>query len=369
MGRPNTAHYLGAGKLDELRDLINLHNADAVIFDDELSPAQLRNLADKLDVKIIDRTMLILDIFAARATSAEGKLQVEMAQLNYRLSRLTGLGKSLSRLAGGIGTRGPGESKLEHDRRHIRRRIDFLNNELKEIQAKRGVVRKGRGKSLVVSMVGYTNAGKSTLMNRMTQAGVLAEDKLFATLETTTRRLGLPSGTDVLFTDTIGFIQKLPHHLIKAFRATLEELNHADILVHVVDVSNPSHREQMETVYNTLTNLRASDKPIVTIFNKIDLVGDEAAYEDERAAVTCRMSARTGQGGDAFLEALEGVITGLKTRIKVLIPFTQGALVGLIHRHCEVLGEEHTADGVLFDIYADAEMVGRLGGLLVHCVI
>ena len=361
LDKPNNAHYLGSGKLDELRDLINLHDADAVIFDDELSPAQLRNLSDKFDVKIIDRTALILDIFASRANSAEGKAQVEMAQLNYRLSRLTGLGKSMSRLAGGIGTRGPGESKLEHDRRHIRNRIDTLRAELNEIEGKRAVVRKGRDDVTVISMVGYTNAGKSTLMNQLTNAGVLAEDKLFATLETTTRRVNLPSGTQALFTDTIGFIQKLPHHLIKAFRATLEELNHADILVHVVDASNPSLGEQMKTVYNTLSNLGCDDKPIITIFNKMDVVSPFAVIpNDEQATHVCRISALNGEGKNELLECLEGVIKSFKKPMSVLIPFNEGQLFGLIHKKCEIIREEHTENGTFFELFANDEMQSRL---------
>jgi GTP-binding protein HflX len=361
LDRPTPAHYFGTGKLDELSDLISLHKATTVIFDDELSPAQLRNLSDKLDAKVIDRTALILDIFASRASSAEGKAQVETAQLNYRLSRLVGLGKSMSRLGAGIGTRGPGESKLESDRRHIRLRLDYLKDELKQIAAKRRVVREGRGRTPVVSMVGYTNAGKSTLMNLLTKAGVLAEDKLFATLDTTTRKVVLPGGGEVLFTDTVGFIQKLPTHLIKAFRATLEELNHADILLHVVDSSNPSMSAQIDTVYSTLKNLGCSDKPIITVFNKMDKAGEVFAA-DPNALCSVRMNAKNGDGMDGLLLSIDEAVKGFKKKMAVLIPFTDGKLAGFARKNCEVTKEEHTEDGVFLELYADAEMQNRLAG-------
>jgi len=278
------------------------------------------------------------------------------------LSRLKGLGKSLSRLAGGIGTRGPGESKLEHDRRHIRNRIDTLRAELKTIEAKRATQRKGRG-DVVVSMVGYTNAGKSTLMNQLTDAGVLAEDKLFAKLDTTTRKLSLPSGTHALFTDTIGFIQKLPHHLIKSFRATLEEFNHADILVHVVDASNTAQNEQIKTVYSTLTNLGCFDKPIITVFNKMDLLEEQTNIpKDDEATKVCYISALSGEGKDDFLAALEDVIKSFKKPLCVLLPFSEGKLLGLVHKNCEIISQEHTEEGTMIELFADEEMQGRLRG-------
>ncbi|MCD8036064.1 MAG: GTPase HflX, partial [Clostridiales bacterium] len=259
-------HYIGKGKAEELKMMIAALDADGIITDDELSPAQMRNLEDMLDTKVMDRTMVILDIFAARAMSNEGKIQVELAQLKYRLTRLTGQGTALSRLGGGIGTRGPGEKKLETDRRYIKERIAELDRELKNIETHRELLRSGRDKKGIVnvSLVGYTNAGKSTLLNRLTDAEVLAEDKLFATLDTTARALKLPSGTAIMLTDTVGFIRKLPHHLIQAFRATLEELNYADILLHVVDASNPERAEQMMTVYDTLKDLGCAETPVIT---------------------------------------------------------------------------------------------------------
>jgi len=361
--RPDSRTYLGSGKVLELQDLISLHNADTVIFDDELSPAQMRNLAKVLDVKILDRTALILDIFAMRASSAEGKVQVELAQLKYRLSHLSGLGKTLSRLGGGIGTRGPGETKLETDRRGIRDRIAGLNRELKEIQERRAVLREKRERTgiPVVSMVGYTNAGKSTLLNMLTNAGVLAEDKLFATLDTTTRKLNLPGGADVLFTDTVGFIQKLPHQLVQAFRATLEELNAADILIHVVDASNPSRSEQMAVVYDTLQKLKCFDKPVVAVFNKIDLPTVERPLPaDAYAAKVVSMSALTGDGRNKFLLALEEVVKSFRAPLTVLVPYTEGHLLGLIHKNCDIATEEHVETGVRFTLHANEEMENRL---------
>ena len=252
--RRHPGHYIGKGKAEELKMMVSAFDATGIIADDELSPAQMRNLEDMLDTKVMDRTMVILDIFAARALSNEGKIQVELAQLKYRLTRLTGQGTALSRLGGGIGTRGPGEKKLETDRRYIKERIAELDSQLKDIETHRELLRSGRkDKGIInVALVGYTNAGKSTLLNRLTDAGVLAEDKLFATLDTTARSLKLPGGTSVMLTDTVGFIRKLPHHLVQAFRATLEEMKYADILLHVLDASNPERAEQMSTVYATL---------------------------------------------------------------------------------------------------------------------
>ena len=271
LGAINRATYLGSGKIDELKAFAEMKDATGVICDDELSPVQIRNLENALNLKVMSRTLVILDIFAKRAMSAEGKVQVELAQLRYNLSHLTGRGKEMSRLGGGIGTRGPGEKKLEVDRRRIADRISDLNKNLKEIERHRSLLRENRNNQTpVIALVGYTNAGKSTLLNALTGAGVLAEDKLFATLDTTTRAVETQSGANYLFTDTVGFIQKLPHGLIKAFRATLEEAKYADLLVHVVDASNPKRREQMNTVYKTLAELGADKKPIVTVYNKID---------------------------------------------------------------------------------------------------
>ena len=357
-------HYLGKGKLDELKDLIALHGATGVICDDELSPGQIRRMSEVLDVKIMDRTMLILDIFAGRASSAEGKVQVELAQLKYRLSHLSGLGKSLSRLGGGIGTRGPGEKKLETDRRHIRARISALQRELKEIQVSRGVMRERREKNNlpVVSLAGYTNAGKSTLMNLITNAGVLEEDKLFATLDTTTRKITLPGGTTALLTDTVGFIQKLPHSLIQAFKATLEEMLRADILLHVIDASNPAREHQMAVVYKTLGELKCQDKDIIAVFNKTDMPHELPLPADKRAAAALSMSARTGQGRDALLAAIEEAVSRRKRRLTVLIPYTEGRLLSLAHGKCEIISESHEEGGTRVELYADGEMTERLRG-------
>ena len=304
------ATYIGKGKLDEVRTLISALGATGIICDDELSPAQLKNLEDELDTKVMDRTMVILDIFAARASTSEGKLQVEMAQLKYRMTRLAGLGTTLSRLGGGIGTRGPGEKKLETDRRIIKDRLARLNSDLKDIENHRNVVRARRldTSTPVVAIVGYTNAGKSTLLNKLTNAGVLSEDKLFATLDPTTRALKLPNGENVMLTDTVGFIRKLPHNLIQAFRSTLEEARYADILVHVVDSSNPDNKHQIQTVYETLDSLEVSGKPIITLLNKCDITDDNTIIKDEKADATIRISAKTGEGLEAFLTKLQDII-------------------------------------------------------------
>lgn len=355
-------HYFGKGKLDELKDLIAATGATGVICDDELSPAQYKNMEKILDAKIIDRTTLILDIFAMNAKSAEGKAQVELAQLNYRLSRLAGLGKSLSRLGGGIGTRGPGEKKLETDRRHIRNRITQLSHELKEIEARREVLRTKREKTgiPVVSLVGYTNAGKSTIMNLLAESDVLAMNKLFATLDTTTRNMRLPNGGEFLLTDTVGFIQKLPHQLIKAFRATLEELKYADILVHVVDSSSPSKDMQMDVVYKTLSGLGLSEKPVITVYNKTDLEAAQSFPNDQNAKDTVKLSALTGNGKDDLLKAIESQVKKLKTEVAALIPFSEGALLNLIHKNGEILFEEYEANGIKIVAYVPHDIEKRL---------
>ena len=364
---PHAGHYMGKGKIDEVKDLIEDTGADAIIADDELSPAQQRNLAKRLNVKILDRTMVILDIFAQRAQTAEGKAQVELAQLKYRLSHLTGLGIALSRQAGtaahgGVGNRGPGEKKLELDRRYIRSRIDQLNKELADIRDNRAVLRKKRIKQRipVMSLVGYTNAGKSTLMNTLTGAGVLAEDKLFATLDTTTRKATLPEqGAEVLFTDTVGFIGKLPHHLIKAFRATLEELLYADILLHVVDASAINYLEQMQTVYDTLKGLNCLDKPIITVLNKIDAI-DFSPPIDPKAHATVFISAKTGENIPNLLTVVEDVLNQMNKKITVLIPYTQGGLLNQIYGSCKIISTENREDGTFMEIYAPPEKAIRL---------
>ena len=274
--------YIGKGKIEEVKEMSYELQATGVICDDELSPAQLRNLEQELDLKVMDRTLIILDIFASRATTSEGKIQVELAQLKYRLARLVGLRSSLSRLGGGIGTRGPGEKKLEMDRRLIKNRIAQLNRELEEVKRHREVTRSRRSRqsTAVAAIVGYTNAGKSTLLNKLSGAGVLEEDKLFATLDPTTRVLELPSGQDILLTDTVGFIRKLPHHLIEAFRSTLEEAKYADVILHVVDASNPQMEQQMLVVYETLANLGVKDKTVITLFNKQDRLDEKEILRD-----------------------------------------------------------------------------------------
>ena len=309
--------YLGSGKIEELAQMLELFEADTVICDDELSPAQLNNLQDLLKCKVLDRTLLILDIFAARARTGEGKIQVELAQLRYRASRLTGLGKSLSRQGGGIGTRGPGEKKLETDRRLIGERIGVLKKELEEVKRHRDTLREGRkrGNLSTAAIVGYTNAGKSTLLNTLTGAGVLEEDALFATLDPTTRVCELPLKGKVLLTDTVGFIRKLPHHLVEAFKSTLEEAVYADIIIHVVDASNPEMDRQMEIVYETLDNLGAKDKPVITCFNKMDVAPADVILFDPRASETVHISAKTGEGLEELLAEIEKILLAGKLYI------------------------------------------------------
>ena len=342
--------------------MVQAMDATGVVCDDELSPAQLRNLEKMLDTKVMDRTIVILDIFAGRAMSGEGKIQVELAQLKYRLSRLTGLGASMSRLGGGIGTRGPGEKKLETDRRHIKERIAELNSELKEIKVHRELLRNQRNKkgTLVLALVGYTNAGKSTILNTLTEAGVLAEDKLFATLDTTTRKVELPNGSEILLTDTVGFIQKLPHHLIQAFRATLEELKYADILLHIVDASNPNREEHMEVVYDTLQDLGCGDTPVITIYNKMDCDVELPLPMDKQARDMVQISAQKGQGLEEMLARVETLLKSFRRSMKVLLPYTEGTLAGWVHGRCEILAEEHQADGVYLEIFVDEEAENRL---------
>ena len=355
-------HYIGKGKAEELKLMIAALDADGIITDDELTPAQMRNLEDLLDTKVMDRTMVILDIFAARALSNEGKIQVELAQLKYRLTRLSGQGTSLSRLGGGIGTRGPGEKKLETDRRYIKERIAELESSLRDIETHRELLRSGRDKKGVinVSLVGYTNAGKSTLLNRLTDAGVLAEDKLFATLDTTARNLKLPGGTSIILTDTVGFIRKLPHHLIRAFRATLEEMKYADILIHVVDASNPDRAQQMSTVYETLKELGCEKTPVITAFNKMDREVELPLPPDASARETVKISAKEGKGTEELAIAVENLIKSFKKHIKVVIPYSEGKLMAMVYSRCEVINEEHREDGVCADLYADSEMENRL---------
>lgn len=356
------ATYIGAGKIEEVRALIATTEANCIICDDELSPTQMRNLEKELDIKVCDRTVLILDIFATRASTAEGKIQVELAQLKYSLTRLQGYGTSMSRLGGGIGTRGPGESKLESDRRVIRKRVSVLNHELKEVVKHREVTRAGRDRNRipVVAIVGYTNAGKSTLLNTLTNAGVLSEDKLFATLDPTTRMFKLPSGAGILLTDTVGFINKLPHHLVEAFKSTLEEAKYSDLILHVVDASNPDHDKQIELVYETLHNLEIEDKPIVTLFNKMDVADPSMTYKDARANTTINVSAKTGLGLSKLSEVLEAFLRSGKVHFEGLVSFEKGALINLVHTQGEVISEEYTEAGIKLDAYVPESLYGKL---------
>ncbi len=354
--------YLGKGKLEEVKELIWGMDATGVVCDDELSPIQLRNLEDELDIKVMDRTMVILDIFAARAKTREGKLQVELAQLKYRAARLVGLRSSLSRLGGGIGTRGPGEKKLEMDRRLVHERISQLKAELKDVERHREVQRRQRERAhtKVAAIVGYTNAGKSTLLNHLTDAKILAEDKLFATLDPTTRSLTLPGGQEILLTDTVGFIRKLPHHLIEAFKSTLEFARYSDIILHVVDCSNPQMDMQMHIVYDTLRQLEVTDKIMITVFNKIDKLQEEVILKDLSADYQVKLSAKTGQGVEFLLETLETVLRNERIYLEKSYPYEEAGRIQSIRKYGELLEEEYTEDGILVKAYVPAELYGQL---------
>ena len=354
--------YVGTGKVTEIEELIAQTGATGIVCDDELSPAQLKNLEMMLDTQVMDRTLIILDIFAARATTSEGKIQVELAQLKYRMSRLTGLGRSMSRLGGGIGTRGPGEKKLEIDRRLINDRIAQLNRELKEVKRHREITRAKREKNQmpVVAIVGYTNAGKSTLLNHLTDAEVLEEDKLFATLDPTTRVLELPGHQEVLLTDTVGFIRKLPHHLIQAFRSTLEEARYADYIFHVVDASNPQREKQMHITYETLDDLEVKDKTIVTLFNKQDLRTDDEPLHDFRADYTLNISAGKNEGLDELKELLAEILRENKVYVERVVPYDKAGIIQLIRKQGELISEEYVAEGIAIKAYVPMEVYGKL---------
>lgn len=354
--------YVGKGKLDEIKDLLWETEATGIICDDELSPIQLGNMEDALNTKIMDRTLIILDIFANRASTNEGKIQVELAQLKYRQSRLVGLGKSLSRLGGGIGTRGPGEKKLEMDRRLIKSRIAQLNRELRDVKRHREVTREQRSKNRVpvVAIVGYTNAGKSTLLNTLTGADVLEEDKLFATLDPTTRNLKLPSKQEILLTDTVGFIRKLPHHLIEAFKSTLEEAKYADIILHVVDASNPQMDEQMHIVYETLMNLEVKNKPVITAFNKQDKISGEIILRDFKADYIVNISAKTGEGLSRLQNVIEEVLREQKILIEQLYPYADAGKIQLIRKYGELLEEEYREEGIFAKGYVPIEIYEKV---------
>lgn len=354
--------YIGKGKLLELKDLLWETDATGIICDDELTSAQLGSLEAELSCKVIDRTLLILDIFAARAVSGEGKIQVELAQLRYRASRLAGLGKSLSRLGGGIGTRGPGEKKLEMDRRLIRERISRLKRELKDVEKHRELVRSQRKQSglKTAALVGYTSAGKSSLLNALTDAGILEDAMLFSTLDTTTRSLMLDNTQEILVTDTVGFIRKLPHHLVEAFKSTLEEAKYADIIIHVVDVSNPNMEMQMHVVYETLRELGAEGKPVVTLFNKQDLLEAPSYQRDFQADYSIPASAKTGQGLAELKRALLDIIRRDQIYVERLYDFSEAGKIQLIRSRGQLVSEEYLPEGISVKAYVPQDIYGRI---------
>ncbi len=358
--RRNPGTYVGSGKVTEITELIDATGATGIVCDDELTPAQMRNLADALDTKVMDRTLIILDIFAARAGTAEGKIQVELAQLRYEMTRLTGFGKNMSRVGGtaaggggAIGTRGPGEKKLEMDKRLIAGRISQLKKELSDVVAHRELTRAKRQRNglPVAAIVGYTNAGKSSFLNKMTDAKILEMDALFATLDPTTRELLLDNDQKILLTDTVGFIRKLPHHLIDAFKSTLEEAKYADYIIHVVDVSNPQMDRQMEIVYETLDHLGVGNKPILTIFNKVDKLADQHDYHDLRADYTVHASVKTGLGLDKVRDILATMLRGGKTYIEELVPYAEAGRIARIREQGELISEEYREDGIFIKAY------------------
>lgn len=356
------ATYLGKGKLEEAAELVREIKATGVVCDDELSPAQLRNMEEVLGTKVIDRTLLILDIFAARAATREGKIQVELAQLRYRATHLVGLRNSLSRLGGGIGTRGPGEKKLETDRRLIHERIGRLKGELEEVKRNRELARKQRSQSFlpVAAIVGYTNAGKSTLLNALTDAGAVQEDMLFATLDPLTRKCSLPDGQELLLTDTVGFIRKLPHHLVEAFRSTLEEAKYADLILHVVDASNPDMDMQMYVVYDTLRRLNVVDKTVITLFNKTDRIEGSCILKDFKADRTFQISAKTGAGFEEMKEGLQELLRSRNVYLERLYSYSEAGKVQLIRKFGQLKSEEYTPEGIAVTGYVPAELYSQV---------
>ena len=353
----DSATCIGPGRLEEMAQLCQSGDIDQIIFDHELTATQIRNIEDACGVHTIDRTLLILDIFAQRATTHEGRLQVELAQQRYRLPRLAGMGVQLSRLGGGIGTRGPGETKLETDKRHIRTRISNLSAELKEIEKRRTYARSRRKKDgvLVCAIVGYTNVGKSTLLNLLTDAGVLAENKLFATLETTSRAIELPDGRSLMLVDTVGLIRRLPHHLVEAFKSTLEEASNADVILHICDASAENCEEQAQVTLDLLSELGCDGIPVVTVFNKCDLLPEELAFAPEtRNAVL--ISAKENRGMDQLLAALAKALPDPARRMRLLLPFSQGSLLNEIRSSGKLFSEKYTPDGVLVDAMVDVRL-------------
>ena len=354
--------YIGKGKIEEVKELLDTTKATGVVCDDELSPAQLKNLEEALDTKVLDRTLVILDIFAKHASTSEGKIQVELAQLKYRMSRLAGIYSSLSRLGGGIGTRGPGEKKIETDRRLIRDRVGQLNRELAQVKAHRDVLRAQRSKnpSKVIAIVGYTNAGKSTLLNTLTGAGIPAEDKLFATLDPTTRSMELDSGETVLLTDTVGFIRKLPHNLIDAFRSTLEEAKFADMIIHMVDASNPDMDTHMHVVYETLRELEVFDKPVITLFNKMDKVEGNITLKDLKADKTLQVCAKTGQGLARLKNVIEEILRQQKIYVDKIYDYADAGKIQTIRKYGQLLSEEYTENGIAVKAYVPREIADKV---------
>lgn len=357
--RPESSTYVGSGKLEEIKELCASQEIDLIVVDSELSPTQIKNIESFTDVRVIDRTTLILDIFALRARSREGKLQVELAQLQYMLPRLTGKGIEMSRLGGGIGTRGPGETKMETDKRHIRRRMETLREELAEVEKHRGMLRKRREKDGVITcaIVGYTNAGKSTLMNYLTDAGVLAQDKLFATLDPTSRALKLPNGVSVMLIDTVGLVRRLPHHLVEAFRSTLEEAAQSDIIINLCDASSEEARVHLQVTNDLLASLGCGDTPIITVLNKCDLT--EEGFSNAEFETFIRISAKTGEGVDRLLKAIEDNLPVRVRRVSLLVPFAQAGLISEIRQNGELLSEEYTAGGIEVEAVIDEALYYR----------
>lgn len=363
--KPEATTYIGEGKLYELRDMCRMNEIDLLIFDGELTPSQQRNIEYFTDVRTIDRTTLILDIFALNARTGEGKLQVELAQLKYMLPRLSGKGTEMSRLGGGIGTRGPGESKLESDRRHIHRRIHALEESLENVVKHRALLHRRREKSGVttVAIVGYTNAGKSTLLNTLTDAGVLTENKLFATLDPTSRALRLPDGSQVILVDTVGFISRLPHSLVESFKSTLEEVVYADLILNVCDASDPEHEQQIKVTLDTINELGAGDKPVLTVFNKCDITGNLHFFSLDRNTV--QISARTGAGLDNLLNKIADMLASARRRVKLLIPYPDAAILSRIRNEANLISEEYTPDGIAAEAILDSGFLNLVNDYIV----
>ena len=356
---PDPHSFIGEGKAQEVKMLVEFTNSTMVVFDNELSPGNIRALEEIIGVTVLDRSALILDIFAQRAKTREGRLQVELAQYQYLLPRLSGMGKSLSRQGGGIGTRGPGETKLESDRRHIRERIDRLRDELEQVRQVRAVQRERRIKNSmpVVAIVGYTNAGKSTLLNQLTGAGIPANNRLFDTLDTTSRALTVSDTLDVILSDTVGFISKLPHHLVDAFRATLEELEYADLLLHVIDAADPAREEHIAVVDRLIAKLSKPGTPVLRCYNKADLVSAEDIPVGDDVV---RMSAKSGAGMDVLLQAIEKAIGKTHHHITVTLPYSMGGMVETLHNNAQVIATDYTADGIVVETVVDDILYGRL---------